>query len=116
MQLLKLWSSVVIQVEAAGVANSLATGLWALQIDGVDYAADLNGTAGPAGIVAALNGNTAFANLFTASVVNAHDVQIAAGNAGTDYALAMPIFAPERYRRRCWCNLAKFFMGGNCCH
>ena len=80
--------------QAAVAANFTGNQFVGITIDGVDYTADLNGTAGPAGIVAALNGNTAFANLFTASVVNAHDVQIELTTLVQTIRLQLPIFAP----------------------
>ena len=100
--------------QAAVAANFTGNQFVGITIDGIDYTADLNGTAGPAGIVAALNGNTAFANLFTASVVNAHDVQIEADNAGTDYAFtATNLRSLNDTAAGAGADLAKFFMGGN---
>ena len=100
--------------QAAVAANFTGNQFVGITIDGVDYTADLNGTAGPAGIVAALNGNTAFSNLFTASVVNVHDVQIEADTAGTDYAFtATNLRSLNDSTIGAGADLAKAFMGGN---
>ncbi|EHI47951.1 Flagellin and related hook-associated proteins [SAR116 cluster alpha proteobacterium HIMB100] len=79
--------------ETAAAATFTTNSHVGITINDVDYVADINGgTAGAAGIVAALNNNTAFSNLFTATVINTTDIQIEADNAGTDYAFTATNF------------------------
>ena len=100
--------------QAAVAANFTGNQFVGITIDGVDYTADLNGTAGPAGIVAALNGNTAFAAPVHSECCKQVMCTITSDNAGTDYAFtATNLRSLNDTAAGAGADLAKFFMGGN---
>ncbi|EHI47950.1 Flagellin and related hook-associated proteins [SAR116 cluster alpha proteobacterium HIMB100] len=100
--------------EAAAAATFTKDSFVGITINDVDYTADINGgTDGVVGMAAALNANTDFFSLYTATVVNVRDLEIAAKNEGEEYAFTVTqLRALQDTVVGSSADQAKGFMGG----